>query len=65
MQDNHKADTKPENITVSLSKEEKKALRQAALDNDMSVSELIRKWIKDYKDSQRNREYRDAKGAGE
>ena len=37
-----------ENITVTMSKEEKKALKQAALDNDVSVSELIRKWLAEY-----------------
>ena len=31
-----------------MSKEEKKALKQAALDNDVSVSELIRKWLAEY-----------------
>ncbi len=37
-----------ENMTITLKKEEKKALKQAALDNDMSASELIRKWIAEY-----------------
>lgn len=37
-----------ENITITMSKEEKKALKQAALDNDVSVSELIRMWIAEY-----------------
>lgn len=37
-----------ENMTITLTKEEKKALKQAALDNDMSASELIRKWIAEY-----------------
>ena len=37
-----------ENITVTMTKEEKKALKQAALDNDISVSELIRKWLAEY-----------------
>ena len=35
------------NITISMSKEEVKALRQLALDNDCSVSALVRGWIKE------------------
>lgn len=38
-----------ENITVTMTKEEKKALKQAALDNDCSVSELIRRWLEKYR----------------
>ena len=41
-----------ENMTITLTKEEKKALKQAALDNDMSASELIRKWIAEYWEKQ-------------
>ena len=37
-----------ENITVTMTKEEKKALKQAALDNDVSVSALIRRWLEKY-----------------
>ncbi len=37
-----------ENITITMTKEEKKALKQAALDNDVSVSSLIRLWLKKY-----------------
>ena len=33
------------NITITLSKEERKMLKQMALDKDMSVSALIREWI--------------------
>ena len=36
------------NLTVTMTREELKALRQIALDNDMSVSALIRLWLKDY-----------------
>ena len=36
------------NITISVTKEERKALKQAALDNDISVSGLIRKWLLKY-----------------
>ena len=38
------------NITLSLSKEERKELKQIALDNDISVSALIRRWIEEYKE---------------
>ena len=34
-----------ENITVTTTKEKKKALKQAALGNDVSVSALIRLWL--------------------
>ena len=37
-----------ENITITVSKEEKKALKQAALDNDCAVSELIRRGQEEY-----------------
>lgn len=42
-----------ENMTITLTKEEKKALKQAALDNDMSASKLIRKWIAEYWEKQK------------
>ena len=38
-----------ENITITMTKAEKKAIKQAALDNDVSVSELVRNWLADYK----------------
>ena len=37
---------------LQKTKEEKKALKQAALDNDMSASELVRKWIAEYWEKQ-------------
>ena len=36
------------NITVSVTPAERKALKQAALDNDVSVSALIRMWLEKY-----------------
>lgn len=36
------------NLTVTMTKEERKALKQIALDNDMTVSALLRKWLKEY-----------------
>lgn len=36
------------NITISITPVERKALKQAALDNDVSVSSLIRIWLEKY-----------------
>ena len=36
------------NITISVTPAERKALKQVALDNDVSVSALIRQWLEDY-----------------
>lgn len=36
------------NLTVTMTKEERKALKQIALDNDMTVSALLRKWLREY-----------------
>ena len=36
------------NLTITMSKEERKALKQIALDNDMTVSELIRLWLQEH-----------------
>lgn len=36
------------NITLTVSKEEKKALKQIALDKDITVSALIRLWLSEY-----------------
>lgn len=36
------------NITISVTPAERKALKQVALDNDMSVSALIRQWLEEY-----------------
>ena len=35
------------NITITMTKEEKKELKQIALDLDMTVSALVRAWIKE------------------
>lgn len=39
------ADRNLVNMTITLSKEERKTLKQIALDHDISVSALIRQWI--------------------
>lgn len=36
------------NITITMSKEERRALKQIALDNDLTVSALIRLWLHEY-----------------
>lgn len=35
------------NLTVTMTKEERKALKQMALDQDTTVSSLIRQWLAD------------------
>lgn len=35
------------NITITMSKEERKALKQIALDKDITVSALIRLWLQE------------------
>ena len=37
------------NLTVTMTKEERKALRQIALDKDMTVSALLREWLREYR----------------
>ena len=36
------------NLTVTMTKEERKALKQIALDKDMTVSALLREWLKEH-----------------
>ncbi len=38
------------NLTITMTKEERKALKQIALDNETTVSALLRQWLKDYQD---------------
>lgn len=40
------------NLTITMTKEERKALRQLALDKDMTVSALIRLWLKEQQKSE-------------
>jgi len=35
------------NITITMSREERKALKQIALDKEITVSALIRLWLKE------------------
>lgn len=43
------ADRRMINLTITMTKEERKELKQIALDNDTTVSALIRDWLKRYK----------------
>lgn len=36
------------NLTITISKEERKALKQIALDADLTVSALIRGWLQEH-----------------
>lgn len=36
------------NLTVTMTREERKALKQIALDKDMTVSALLRGWLKEH-----------------
>ena len=36
------------NLTVTMTKGERKALKQIALDKDMTVSALLREWLREY-----------------
>lgn len=37
------------NLTITMAREERKKLKQIALDNDITVSALIREWLRNYK----------------
>jgi hypothetical protein len=47
---NGMADRNMVNLTVTMTKEERKALKQIALDNDITVSALIRLWIQEHQE---------------
>jgi len=36
------------NLTITMTKEERKALKQIALDNDITISALIRLWLDEH-----------------
>ena len=36
------------NLTITMTREERKALKQIALDKDMTVSALLREWLKEH-----------------
>ena len=37
------------NLTITMSEEERKALKQITLDKDITVSALIRLWLQEYR----------------
>ena len=40
------------NLTITMTREERKALKQIALDKDMRVSALLREWLKVYQEKE-------------
>ena len=38
------------NLTITMTREERKELKQIALDNDITASALIRGWLRNYKE---------------
>lgn len=44
------------NLTLTVTKEERKALKQLALDKDTSVSALLREWLKEHTEEEQQTE---------
>lgn len=40
------------NLTITMTREERKALKQLALDKDITVSALIRLWLQEQRESE-------------
>ena len=40
------------NLTITMTREERKALKQIALDKDMTVPALLREWLKVYQEKE-------------
>ena len=40
------------NLTITMTREERTALKQIALDKDMTVSALLREWLKLYQEKE-------------
>ena len=40
------------NLTITMTREERKALKQIALDKYMTVSALLREWLKKYQEKE-------------
>lgn len=47
---NEKVERNMVNLTLTMTKEDRKALKQLALDRDITVSALIRDWIREHQD---------------
>lgn len=43
------------NLTITMTKEERKALKQLALDRDTNVSALIRQWLEENQKKEGNK----------
>lgn len=37
------------NLTITMTREQRKALKQIALDKDITVSALLREWLREYR----------------
>ncbi len=42
------------NLTLTMTREERKALKQIALDRDITVSALLREWLREYREREEN-----------
>ena len=40
------------NLTITMTREERKALKQIALDNDITVSALLRQWLREHQETE-------------
>lgn len=38
------------NLTITMTRDERKALKQIALDKDITVSALLRQWLREYRE---------------
>ena len=47
---NEKVERNMVNLTLTMAKEDRKALKQMALDRDLTVSALVRDWIREHQD---------------
>lgn len=43
------------NLTLTVTRDERKALKQLALDNDTTVSSLLRMWLKEHIEKEKTR----------
>ena len=44
------------NLTLTVTREERKALKQLALDKETTVSALLRQWLKEHMDQEKSEE---------
>ncbi len=43
------------NLTLTVTREERKALKQLALDKETTVSALLRQWLKEHMDQEKSK----------